>query len=388
VSECVVDRTPVAGDLRAEWLRLFESSARPTLEAHPDFFLGTAPTDAGSRLHVARLGENALVVGLRRQQPVHCRVGYVGTRTPALRRLDVVLGGLIHDGSEASRRVLLDHFRDLLQREEVELLVVHHLARSDPLWDPLCRGLDRTGRAVHRPSITWVADLLDAEGVQALRHSARTRATWRRKDRRIRERFSGDLRIEVIDTPAGAGPFVASAAAICARGYQGALGVGVSDDETWRRRVGCMAAMGALRAFLLLARNEPIAYLVGPLIGRSFRLDATAFDPAHRELSPGEYLLRHVMRQLASEGVAEFDFGYGDMGYKRMHATRSFPEATLRLYGPGARARLARAMDLGILQLNQGTRAALNRFGAFEAVRKLWRRRIEPSDQRERSSLG
>jgi len=382
VSECVVSQMPVASDLRAEWLTLFERSPRPTLEAHPDFFLGTARTDAASKIHVGRLGNHALVVGMRRREPIHCRVGYVGLRTPALRRLDVVLGGLIHDGSEASGRVLLDHLRHLLEGGEVELLVVHHLPTSDPLWNALRRGLGRTGPAVYRPSLTRVADLLDAEGAPALRHSARTEATWRRKDRRIREWFSGDLRIEVIDTPAGAQPFVASAAAVCARGYQGALGVGIRDDETWRRRIGCMAAMGALKAFLLLGRSEPIAYLVGPLLGRSFRLDATAFDPAYRELSPGEYLLRHVMRQLAAEGVAEFDFGYGDMGYKRMHATRSFPEATLRLYGPGARARLARAMDLGILRLSEGTRATLHRLGAFEAVRKLWRRRIEPPASR------
>ena len=107
----------------------------------------------------------------------------------------------------------------------------------------------------------------------------------------------------------------------------------MQDTERWRTILGALSETGQFRGYVLLGNDEPIAYLVGSLLGHRFGLVSTCFQPVYRNLSPGTVLLNRSFEALASENVSIFDFGSLYADYKRLHATRTLREKTVHVYG-------------------------------------------------------
>lgn len=160
--------------------------------------------------------------------------------------------------------------------------------------------------------------------------SANTRQTLRRKARRLAD----DRRLDVraYRTPAQIAEFHALARPLSARTYQERLlDAGLPDQADM---LVLPASMDAVRAWLLLFRGEPIAYLCCGGDGDTLRYDFVGHDPAFNHYSPGAVLQAEALRQLFSDRFRRFDFTEGEGQHKRQLATHGEPCVDLLLLRP------------------------------------------------------
>src|SRR5262249_6688331 len=132
-----------------------------------------------------------------------------------------------------------------------------------------------------------------------------------------------------------------------------------------------------LGGYLLEARGEAIAYLVGDVQEGTFRLWATSFLPRHFELGPGVVLLWRVLDELAGRGVALFDFGFGEAAYKQMLRSGRIDEGGWRIYAASLRGRAALLVDRATGALDRLARRLLGAGDLVRRVKKAWRARMK-----------
>lgn len=219
-------------------------------------------------------------------------------------------------------------------------------------------------------------DMAGAGGFAAYlaRFSAKTRATLRRKARRLAQE-PGGYTVSEHRTPAAIEAFLDAALPLSARTYQARLlGAGLPDGAAARRAMLEAAEAGRMRAFLLHAGGAPAAYLALPVVGDTLVYAHVGHDPAHARLSPGTVLQVEALERLfAEQRFARFDFTEGEGAHKALFGTHSAACTSLVLLEPtlanrallGARG----AFDAGVGQ----ARALAARSGTLGRIRALLR---------------
>ncbi len=206
------------------------------------------------------------------------------------------------------------------------------------------------------------------------RFSGKTRSTLRRKAKRLAEE-AGGYTVTEHRTPAEIEAFLAAALPLSARTYQARLlDAGLPDTPEARRAMLEAAEADRMRAFLLHAGGEPVAYLSLPVTGATLVYAHLGYDPAWARLSPGTVLQMDALERLFGEGRYRwFDFTEGEGAHKAMFGTHSAECSSLVLLEPtlanrtllGARG----AFDAGV----SGAKSLATRSGALGRIRSLLR---------------
>jgi CelD/BcsL family acetyltransferase involved in cellulose biosynthesis len=202
------------------------------------------------------------------------------------------------------------------------------------------------------------------------RFSGKTRSTLRRKARKLAEE-TGGYTITEHRSPAEVEAFLAAALPLSARTYQARLlDAGLPDTPEARRAMLEAAEADRMRAFLLHAGGQAIAYLSLPVAGETLVYAHLGYDPDHARLSPGTVLQMEALERLFTEGRYRwFDFTEGDGAHKAMFGTDSAACSSLVLLRPtlANRALLASrgAFDAGVAQ----AKALAERSGALARIR-------------------
>jgi CelD/BcsL family acetyltransferase involved in cellulose biosynthesis len=202
------------------------------------------------------------------------------------------------------------------------------------------------------------------------RFSGKTRSTLRRKARKLAEE-TGGYTITEHRSPAEFEAFLAAALPLSARTYQARLlDAGLPDTPEARRAMLEAAETDRMRAFLLHAGGQAIAYLSLPVAGETLVYAHLGYDPDHARLSPGTVLQMEALERLFTEGRYRwFDFTEGDGAHKAMFGTDSAACSSLVLLRPtlANRALLASrgAFDAGVAQ----AKALAERSGALARIR-------------------
>ncbi|MDQ2879637.1 MAG: GNAT family N-acetyltransferase [Pseudomonadota bacterium] len=205
--------------------------------------------------------------------------------------------------------------------------------------------------------------------------SAATRASIRRKTKRIAKAGGGTLDVRRYRTPAEMADFHAIARGVSEKTYQHRLmDSGLPDDPAFVARMIADAAAGLARGWLLFVDAVPAAYLYCPIVGGTVLYDRVGHDPASAHFSPGGVLQLEAMRDLQADPAAlRFDFTEGEGQHKRQFATGGEACVDLLLLTPTlANRALCAALDGfdGIAALGKSTVAALG----LERVAKRLRR--------------
>lgn len=206
------------------------------------------------------------------------------------------------------------------------------------------------------------------------RFSGKTRSTLRRKARKLAEE-TGGYRVTEHRSPAEIEAFLSAALPLSARTYQARLlDAGLPDSPADRRTMLEAAEADRMRAFLLCAAGQPIAYLalpvVGPRTGGTLVYAHVGHDPGHARLSPGTVLQIEALERLFGEARYRwFDFTEGEGPHKAMFGTNSAACTSLVLLRPtlANRALLASrgAFDAGVAQ----AKSLAARSGALARIR-------------------
>lgn len=305
---------------------------------------------------------------------IKCRIGYMYLPTPKLRCLNIVYGGLLAQDDHAME-AMIEHLRSELRSKRIE----HVMISKAPVESPLFARLTAIrGSVVRERRLHWCADLVPGSYEATVERFERKDRYNRRKVRAI-EKNLGAPELVTVTQADQIDEFVTSAASISAKSYQAALGAGFEDSPMWRSVLTELAHAEQLRCYLLRCGGVPVAYQVGSVNGRTFVLDAAAYDPAHRNLSPGTVLLILVIRDLCEHGFECLDYGFGDAPYKRQYGVRHWEECNVHLYGGGPRARVTRWIDAGGVGAAKLTKRLAGSDTA-QRIRKAWRRKLEASE--------
>jgi CelD/BcsL family acetyltransferase involved in cellulose biosynthesis len=202
------------------------------------------------------------------------------------------------------------------------------------------------------------------------RFSGKTRSTLRRKAKKLAEE-TGGYTITEHRTPAAIEAFLAVALPLSAKTYQARLlDAGLPDSPAARQAMLEAAEDDRMRAFLLHAAGQPVAYLSLPVVGETLVYAHLGYDPDHARLSPGTVLQMDALERLFAESRYRwFDFTEGDGAHKAMFGTHSIGCSSLVLLRPtlANRALLVSrgAFDAGVAQ----AKALATRSGALARIR-------------------
>jgi len=383
--------------MREEWSKLRLASGPATRFNDPEravrriVFTAKSedPRASAGYVLLARQGEStAVLISDIQKVAVPRRPRAMSNVAPSITSLEVPETGLIvHEGPELSD-LCSKLVQSALARGVADHVCIHNLCVDHPAFDALTqwRGLCAFGSS--EPKIRWWATLLDpGTGERIDKHSRKTRAKLRAGDRKFVNAFDGDAALECITEPGQVEDFVRDAAGIVCKTYQAALGIGVQDTEEYRAFLREMAEAGGLRAYVMRGKGVPVAYAVGDRWGTAFTLWATSFLPEYRKLAPGIVTLRRVLESLAAEGVAKFDFGWGEAEYKKKLGDHHTEEADISLYAKRPLPTLTFMIRRTLQAVKARIERIMARYGVRNRLKRIWRKKlVGSSGASERSS--
>jgi CelD/BcsL family acetyltransferase involved in cellulose biosynthesis len=348
--------------------------------ADPDYVESLVRTSAPTaRPHVllAERGDRpeALLVG--RLEPVRlpCHLGYKELRLPALRAITVVYGGLLGAASTETIAGMLASLRTSLSTGEADVVILRELRVGSPLHREVGQVAGVLRSRASRRSVHRELTLPDSPEAFLGSLSKSTRDGVKRYRRKLERELGERLEVRQYASPAQLDELVPLLNTVAARSWQRGIGSGFRDDEANRERLALALEQNWLRACVVFAAGEPIAFWHG--IGRGGRLISgiPGFDPRYSELRVGTYALVRLIESLTTDpDFTVLDFGLGDAEYKRRFATASWEEESLALFARRPKPYALGLFRAGVRATNDGVRSALGRAGLRDRVRNAWRR--------------
>ena len=365
-------------ELRDTW----EALAPERLTADLDYHLTVLRHGpAVIRPHVAVLeragGPPALAVGRVEEIDLTARIGYKTVFRPRVRALTIAQGGLLGVDDETAEP-LFDALSGALAEDRLHVLRlrllgvggrVHELARTRP--GILVR--QHLGVPVERRRARIPATFDEYLSAR----SSKTRSNVKRYARRLEERYGdGDgVSFRVFRTTEELEELMRDTAAVHVKTYQHGMGAGLKGTELEKRLRELAAARGWFRGFVLYLDGAPSAFWHGSAYRGVFYTGPTGYDPAHRDLRLGTYVLGRMVETLCGE-VDWMDFGSGDAEYKRHFSDESRLEEDVSVFSPRPRPVAINLAQTTVRGASRGATAVLSRSGRLRAARRAWRSRL------------
>lgn len=212
--------------------------------------------------------------------------------------------------------------------------------------------------------------------------SSKTRATHRRKIRKLGHALSGELVVERFDSMDRLSEFISSAVDVSRRSYQWyLLGKGLRDVDRFRRQATGAAKHGWLRGYVLKVGERPVAFMVGYQYKGAFLYDEVGFDQELRRFSPGTVLQLLVIDDLyAHDTPRTFEFGvHGEQ--KAAFGNETYEAESLFLARRSLYPGLATATYRFWHRTSDVATGGLERLGVKKKVKQLVRRLSFPASR-------
>jgi CelD/BcsL family acetyltransferase involved in cellulose biosynthesis len=359
---------------------VWEALQRERLTADFDYHL-TVLRHAPSviRPHVVVLERDgspvALAVGRVEEVDLTARVGYTTVLSPRVRALTISQGGLLGVDGQAAEPVLAA-LSGALAEDKLDVLrlrllrvgdPVHELARSRP--GLLTR--QHLGVQVER----WRARIPATFDEYLSARSSKTRSNVKRYARRLEDRFGDGASFRVFKTPDELEELMRDTEAVHVKTYQHGMGAGLKGTELERHLRELAAGRGWFRGFVLYLDDVPAAFWHGTAYRGVFYTGPTGYDPAHRDLRLGTYVLGKMIEKLCGE-VDWMDFGSGDAEYKRHFSDENRLEEDVTVFAPRPRPVAINLAQTTVRGASRASKAALAKSGRLRAARRAWRGRL------------
>jgi CelD/BcsL family acetyltransferase involved in cellulose biosynthesis len=353
-------------DALALWRRILTAQdPAGALTGSPEWLaLMTGDARAVSALVARDSQSRACVVlpGIRRPWNMEFRL--LGRRlwSRSLDTLKIGGGDLLADGADAGAvaEALREGFRKLPDvaaiwfehvADDARLLLLESAARRSGSAMPL-----RLATAL--PHYRLRLPPTHAEAL-ALR-SGKSLSRLRSKENALAREAGAPIRVVEIRTPEDWAPYEERIERLMNASWQAQL----LGHEFLLDRVRGTALRGWLRAFLLLAGEEPLAFTLYYQGMDTISSAALGYDRRYARFSPGAILFRHTLERLyAADTPRILDFGEGDADYKRQWSNERAAVSAVLLVRRRAGLMAGVAVYRILRAVTQGARALLRRLG-------------------------
>lgn len=336
-------------------------------------------SDVQPHIMLVRSASQAMTILIGRciTRAIRCKLGYTTVPNMKLRCLDILRGGVIGDESDHAIGVLAVYLNGMLESGAIDLIAANYLPAEHRLRAEFMVNAKAMSIVSSPPTVNHRFTLTPGSFADTMKQlSGKRRYQVRRENRLLMEHFDQDVqfvelaRVEEVDQAIG------WASNIARHTYKRSLGAGCRDDAKWRTILQSDALAGRLRAWFLICRGEPIAYVLASVHDRVCFVDDLGFLPQYARLSPGKNTLVRAIERLCEQGMGCVDYGIGDAEYKRVFGTTSDREATLHVYAGTVRARISAFIEHSVRRANTVGGRVLDRFEIMKSIRKRWRTRL------------
>lgn len=313
-----------------------------TRDSDLDFFLyfaGVRPEVLRPHVFVAHRGETpeAMLIGKLEHRPIPIQLGYLHLRTPRLRVLTLVYGGLRGSTAVDTTEALVKEVLKTLRRGEADVAVFEPLAVNSQLCHALGALSDKFERGLYCTRQNQYRMQLPASSRELLEMiPAKERRNYLRKGRKLVRDFSGDVSCQWYKQPSPA--MYRDLEFVAQRSYQRGLGVGFEDTPELRGWWELAGYKGWLRVCILYVGGKPCAFLTGVAHSGILWGDYMAYNCEFASYSPGVYLLLRSLGELCAcrerYDIREINLGPGDSDLKSLLNSSCKQETSVYVYPP------------------------------------------------------
>lgn len=349
-------------------------------DADPDLFLLSSDTESKViRPHVIVVFRNGkpdcILVG-RLEAGFHkIKVGYATAFRPYVKTLLFLAGGYLGNQTRENSELIVAEVCKSLKAGEADCAELRQVpldsslsveARTRPSF--FCR------QHVHVEHVHRYLELPGSfeDYLRTLPRKPRHEA--RRHARLLGEDFPGATHIHCYRNEQEIEQLTGDVKKVHATSYQGALGVGFTDNERTRARFRAVAKKDALRGCVMYVSEEPVAFFIAFKFKETLFGQYLGFNPQFHKYSPGLQILLHAIEESCepAAGLSVVDLGWGDRNYKRAICNRSWMEGPVHIFAPtlkGLRLNVEKSLAAWLdSQLKRRMASA----GFDKYVRKLW----------------
>jgi hypothetical protein len=189
----------------------------------------------------------------------------------------------------------------------------------------------------------WLYHELD-ESLEAYLHTKhkRTRNTWKRRVKKLRELGNGMLECERIENEDQIEDFYTAGYSIAENSWQfHSLGMALKDTALYRETLLSYARGGCLRAYLLKCGGRPCAFVIGVQCQDAVQFEQTAYSREFAVHSPGTVLYYMLLEDIYKYRRPKYlNFGTGVNPHKRLFSNRESFDTAIYLFRRSLRNRL------------------------------------------------
>jgi CelD/BcsL family acetyltransferase involved in cellulose biosynthesis len=367
-------------EFRRRWLDGLTNSLNGTIYLHPDLVLPLgnpqgnplvytwrAETDADSGSPIASLA--VLAARSRRIQPlpgipwrVHLRERYlVGNQVAG-------------ENSIESMTPFVEGVRQLVRSGEADSVFFADLEVDSGLWNLLGGLKSDPDLAVFypsRPQARWRLRFPENPTDYWKQFSRKNRETFRRRRKQLSQQWT------CYREPAEVGTFLKKAEAVSQKSWQTQFrGLQVSADPEQQRHWERIAALGAMRSYILEHDGQPVAFELCIQWNGTFVGVETGYDLALARFSPGTVLILRMLEDLIAQDTPRLiDLGGGDYGYKQLFCNEQTFSGRVLLVRRAFKPLLAARLRSLVQMITELARSGLYRSKTLTRLARKWRHR-------------
>jgi len=319
---------------------------------------------------------SALFAGSVHRRRFPLRVGWLTIFKPMANVMVFPYGALRGDACEENCAALVHELLGCLRNGEGHLAFIEQVSNDSSIYrcaNSVPGFFCRDHLAAVRPHRQRRLPGSSEEFYSGL--SSHKRKDFRQIFKQVARDFSGQVRVDRCDSPAGLDRALQVVEEIASKTWQRQFGGGfTAADVSLTELLRTEAKNGWLRVYTLYVGQKPCAFWIGAVYQGTFYNDFVGYDPAYARYSPGTYLFLRIVEELCSSGVKEIDFGFSDEEYKKRFANWTWQGSNVYLYAPTRRGVTLSAMKLITTSLNESARYLLERANLIQRVKRVWRR--------------
>jgi hypothetical protein len=321
----------------------------------------------------------AMIIGWVGKHQLELRLGYKTLLKPSLKCLSVVYGGILGQPDGELCSLLVDELMKQLRNRQFDIVQLSYLGTDTDFYQA-ARKIPGFFTRCYSPKIDehWSMSVPETIEHFYASRSGRHRRNLQRYVRKFEDEYPGENKYVRYTSESDVAEFIKIAADISSRNYQGALGVGVVDNEETRHIMTVVAKNGWFDGIVLMAGDRPCAFQSGLRYGRVYYSVSIGYDPAFKSYRVGTILFLKVLESLCNDhSVDTIDFYFGDAEYKKHYGTEHWPEASVYIFAPKLRPIFINMLQGFTMRVNGGLEHIVGKIGAVDWIKRKWRNLLQ-----------
>jgi len=332
--------------------------------------------------------ERDLLVAARLEKmSVRFQLGYFSAGRVMVRAIAVAFDGVIGARDQDDEALVLRTLKGFLDAGEAEVLLLRNVDPSSTLYKA-ARSQVSGLRLAHFQVVDrlWVARLAPTLDAFLANRSAKSRNTYRRKERKLREQFGEALTLQCLRDPSDFEAVCRDMRAIAIRTYQAGLGAAFSNSPMERALIVQGLARGTFRCWILYIHDRPVAFWAGMGHQGVFYITTPGFDPDYGQHSVGSFTMLRMIEELCADPDHSWiEFGRGDAQYKREFADPVKQQTDIWIAAARPWPMLVTAATSLTGLINQTAKRWMENHEWGRRLKSRWRQRFQGTRQKART---